>query len=112
MGSVAVHRIQQKLHLLHQGIFPLLQEKGILSEVCNGKNGVVMTIPESQQKNKGSTMLDFENGDEQVSLTEESSNKITERTLTSYENVSNIFSVIQGRTFCSVHLRPLKGLDR
>jgi hypothetical protein len=91
-----------------------LQEKGIPLEdiACNGMNGVVTTIPESQQKNKGSAVLDSENGDDQVSLIEENSNKITERTLTSCENVSNIFSVIQARTFCSVHLRPRKGLDR
>lgn len=114
MGSVAVHRIQQKLHLLHQGIFPLLQDKGIPSEdsACNGMNGVVRTIHETEQKNDRGVILDSENGVDQVSLINKSSNKVTEKTLTSYENVSNIFSLIGARTFCSVHLRPRKGLDR
>jgi hypothetical protein len=75
-------------------------------------NGVTRTNHETEQKNEGGVILDSENGVDQVSLIKESSNKITEKTLTSYENVSNIFSSIGARTFCSVHLRPRKGLDR
>lgn len=32
MGSVAVHRIQHQLHLLNQELFPVLGDKGSLSE--------------------------------------------------------------------------------
>jgi hypothetical protein len=114
MGSVAVHRIQQKLHLLHQGIFPLLRETGIPLEelTCNEKNGVVTTILESKQKKERNAVLDSQNGDKQASLTEDSANKITEGTVTACKHFSDIFSLIQTRTFCSVHLRPRKGLDR
>jgi hypothetical protein len=126
MGSVAVHRIQHKLHLLHHGIFPLLQDKGIPSEdtACSEENGIVGTICEPEQDGKECDSLsrtasqsedsgspDLEIGEEGA-LIEEDSNEITERTLTSYKKVSNIFSLIRARTFCSIHLRPRRGLDR
>jgi hypothetical protein len=63
----------------------------------------------SQLQDDGSA--DFENGGKGA-LTKEDPNKSTERTLTSYKKVSNIFSLIRARTFCSIHLRPRRGLDR
>lgn len=124
MGSVAVHRIQHKLHLLHHGMFPLLQDKSIPSEdtACSEENGVVRAIPDPEQVGKKYDSLsrtsqsedgdspDLENGEEGASIKEDS-RKMTETTLTSHKKVSNICSLIRARTFCSVHLRPRRGLD-
>jgi ribonuclease Z len=114
MGSVAVHRIQHKLHLLHQGIFPLLQDKSIPLEdtACSEKNGVVRCMSDSTEEDKGGVSLHLENGEEQHALINVDSNKMAERTGTSHKNVSDIFSLIQARTFCDIHLRPRKGVDR
>ncbi|XP_021942472.1 ribonuclease Z, mitochondrial-like [Zootermopsis nevadensis] len=126
MGSVAVHRIQHKLHLLHQGIFPFLQDTSIPLEDtgCSEENGIVRTVsvPEQDGKERDSlsrtTSWSEDGGSPDLSIGEEGalikedSNDITERSLTSYKNDSNIFSLIQARTFCSIHLRPRRGVDR
>jgi hypothetical protein len=123
MGSVAVHRIQHKLHQLHDGIFPLLQDKGIPSEdiACSEENGVVKTVPEpvheghslskTASQSEDSVICGLKNGEEGGTLVNEDSVKMTESTF-SHKTVSDVFSLIQARTFCSVHLRPRKGLDR
>ena len=84
MGSVAVHRIQHKLNLLHPEIFPLLEDKGIpLQESATAENG------NSRSKDA------------------EAESEVSDRTLS-----SDLFSVIQARTFCTVHLRPKRNVDR
>jgi hypothetical protein len=113
MGSVAVHRIQHKLHLLHHGIFPLLQDESIPLEdtACSENNGVVRSMLESKEDKEGIS-LHLENGEEQGALINVDSNKMAERTVTSHEKVLDIFSLIQARTFYSLHLRPCRGVGR
>ncbi|XP_069692325.1 ribonuclease Z, mitochondrial isoform X2 [Periplaneta americana] len=112
MGSVAVHRIQHKLNLLHRGMFPLLQDKGIPSEdvSLNSENGVA----ESERTGDNlisETKIHSNNGLKNSELEDALVNEVVQRTLAPAGKVSDIFSLIQARTFCSVHLRPRKGLD-
>ena len=94
MGSVAVHRIQHKLNLLHPEIFPLLQDKGIpVEDLPTVQNGSAQSEDASQ------------NGSEAES--ERDTSEVIDRTFN-----SNLFSVIQARTFCTAHLRPKKCIDR
>ena len=112
-GSVAVHRIQHKLHLLHQRIFPLLQDKSIPLEdtVCSDKNGVQCLL-EHEEEDKGGVSCHLENSEEKRALTNVCSGKMAERTVTSHKKNFDIFSIIQARTFCGIHLRPRRGVDR
>jgi hypothetical protein len=113
MGSVAVHRIQHKLHLLHQGIFPVLQDKSIPLEdaACSEKNGVRCLL-QHEGEDKGGVSCHPENSEKKHLIIDVYSNKMTERTVTSHKKNSDIFSVIQARTFCGIHLRPCRGVDR
>ena len=113
MGSVAVHRIQHKLHLMHQGIFPLLQDKSIPLEdtACSEKNGVRCML-EREEEDRGGVTCHVENSEEKHALINVYSNKMAERTVTSHKEISDIFSLIQARTFCGIHLRPRRGVDR
>ncbi|KAJ9587573.1 hypothetical protein L9F63_019004, partial [Diploptera punctata] len=89
MGSIAVHRIQHKLNLLHADIFPLLKDKGIpLEEPTTTQNGSSQSEEVSERK-------------------ETDISDLSDRTLN-----SNTFSVIQAGTFCTVHLRPKRLVDR
>jgi ribonuclease Z len=114
MGSVAVHRIQHKLHLLHQGIFPLLQDKSIPLEdpMRSENNGVRSMLEHGEEEDKGGVSCNLENSEEKHALINVYSNKMAERTVTSHKTISDIFSLIQARTFCGIHLRPLRGVDR
>jgi len=113
MGSVAVHRIQHKLHLLHQGIFPLLQDKSMPLEdtAFSEKNGVRCLL-EHEKEDKGGVSCHLENSEEKHPLIDVYSSKMAERTVISHKKNSDIFSVIQARTFCGIHLRPCRGVDR
>ena len=113
MGSVAVHRIQHKLHLLHQGIFPLLQDKSIPLEdtACSEKNGVRCLLQQEEEDKRG-VSCHLENSEEKHALISVYSNRVVERTVTSHKIFSDIFSLIQARTFCGIHLRPCRGVDR
>ncbi|PSN44798.1 hypothetical protein C0J52_22511 [Blattella germanica] len=101
MGSVAVHRIQHKLHLLHPDIFPLLQDKGIpieqLKKIVN--EDTLQTKYERVESENVETKVESNNMDE------EASNKENNRTTN-----DEVFSVIQARTFSTVHLRPQRRL--
>lgn len=97
MGSVAVHRIQQKLNLLHPDIFPLLKDKGIpLEELSTLQNGKSQSEDVKQNGKKGGE-----------AESEQDTSDVVDRTLN-----SSLFSVIQARTFCTVHLRPRRCIDR
>ncbi|XP_067005978.2 ribonuclease Z, mitochondrial [Anabrus simplex] len=106
MGSVAVHRIQHKLHLLHPDIFPLLQDNGIaVEETENGESEAAPILKEH------------------VGGLQEQSDVVNERTckLTTLNGVCDkhsrpdVFtdiSLVRGKTFYSVHMRPKKMFDR
>jgi hypothetical protein len=98
---------------LHQGIFPLLQDNSIPLEdtACREKNGVRCLL-EHEEEDKGGVSCHLENSEEKHSLIDVYANKMAERTVTSHKSISDIFSVIQARTFCGIHLRPCRGVDR
>ncbi|XP_072394529.1 ribonuclease Z, mitochondrial isoform X2 [Diabrotica undecimpunctata] len=87
MGSEAVHRIQYKLNLLSNDIFPLLGEKGTLLPKVEGAS-------ESKKQKMEDLVEDLENNLNTAKLSESPSLYITPD------------------TFCAYHLRPKKGLDR
>ncbi|CAG9833007.1 unnamed protein product [Diabrotica balteata] len=89
MGSEAVHRIQYKLNLLSDDIFPLLGEKGTLIP-----KGEVEGASERKKQKMEDLVEDLENNLNTAKLSESPSLYITPD------------------TFCAYHLRPKKGLDR
>ncbi|KAB0794016.1 hypothetical protein PPYR_13636 [Photinus pyralis] len=90
MGSESVHRVQYKLNLLHDAVFPLLSDRG-------SKYDLNRCQPEISKRLKTD-----ENGKLECNCTEIQTNN----TVTSQD------VLIQANTFCNFHLRPKKGLDR
>ncbi|XP_050513162.1 ribonuclease Z, mitochondrial isoform X2 [Diabrotica virgifera virgifera] len=89
MGSEAVHRIQYKLNLLSNDIFPLLGEKGTLLP-----KGEVEGESDRKKQKMEDLVEDLENNLNTAKLSESPSLYITPD------------------TFCAYHLRPKRGLDR
>lgn len=88
MGSEAVHRIQYKLNLLNDNLFPLL-----------GDNG----IPKKEACSEGNTE-ESNNGDcKKTSAT----NKDTLQT-----QISGVGPTVQAATLLNYHIRPRKKFDR
>jgi len=75
------------------------------------KNGVRCLL-EHEKEDKGGVSCHLENSEEKHPLIDVYSSKMAERTVISHKKNSDIFSVIQARTFCGIHLRPCRGVDR
>lgn len=88
MGSIAVHRIQYKLNLLDRGIFCLLGDRGIPT-VQNILSSAQM-VAESEDKLNNVRI----NGNASPVPMDTTPGK-----------------VIEGKTFCTVNLRPSKTID-
>ncbi|XP_075230593.1 ribonuclease Z [Lycorma delicatula] len=103
MGSVAVHRIQYKLNLLHPEIFPLLSDSGIPTVTLPSEtsNGNVLS-EDSNNKESECSMKANKGSDCSVSLSSSSS-------VCSFKDPDT--PVYQGRTCSIIQLRPQKPLD-
>nr|CAD7441864.1 unnamed protein product [Timema bartmani] len=114
-GSVAVHRIQHKLNLLHPNIFPLLQDRGIPIVELPSQGGVPsVTVPDDALRNRSETVT--LSGDEHAIACEMLPMKDTP-VLTNRggnggkSDVSSSVSLTQGRTLTRFCLRPKRGLE-
>lgn len=90
MGSKSVHRVQYKLNLLHETVFPLLSDRG-------SKYDLNQCQPEISKRLKTD-----EEGKSECNSTKSLTNNV----------VPSQDGLIQANTFCNFHLRPKKGLDR
>ncbi|XP_057654659.1 ribonuclease Z, mitochondrial isoform X1 [Diorhabda carinulata] len=93
MGSEAVHRIQYKLNLLSDNIFPLLGDKGTTVLKKSNESG-----SDCKKQKIGDVLEDLQNN---LNTT-----KLSENT----KPITPLF--ICPDTFCAYHLRPKKGLDK
>ncbi|CAH1971818.1 unnamed protein product [Acanthoscelides obtectus] len=98
MGSLAVHRIQYKLNLLSEDMFPLLGDRG--TPTVNEVPGLHVN---KKQK--------FENGIENKDAINNTQNDLENLSVQS-RPTSPSEPYIFPNTFCSIHLRPNKGVDR
>nr|CAH7765332.1 unnamed protein product [Callosobruchus chinensis] len=98
MGSLAVHRIQYKLNLLSEELFPLLGDKGTPTV-----NEVPGTHVSKKQK--------CENGLENKDVINNTQNDLENLSVQSRPQSPSEPYIYPG-TFCSIHLRPKKGIDR
>lgn len=96
MGSVAVHRIQYKLNLLNDNIFPLLKDGGIPVKETDGDEKVEETNNEERSENS-------ESNSKEMSL------KINEHPADSNPYV--VGPTMQSRTLFTYHIRPRKKTD-
>ncbi|CAG2058797.1 unnamed protein product [Timema podura] len=114
-GSVAVHRIQHKLNLLHPNIFPLLQDRGIPIVELPSQGGVPsVTVPDDALRNRSETVT--LSGDEHAVACEMLPMKdtpvMTNRGASGgNSDVSSSVSLTQGRTLTRFCLRPKRGLE-
>nr|CAD7587435.1 unnamed protein product [Timema genevievae] len=114
-GSVAVHRIQHKLNLLHPNIFPLLQDRGIPIVELPSQGGVPsVTVPDDALRNRSETVT--LSGDEHAIACEMLPMKDTPVMTNRGANggksdVSSSVSLTQGRTLTRFCLRPKRGLE-
>nr|CAD7262484.1 unnamed protein product [Timema shepardi] len=114
-GSVAVHRIQHKLNLLHPIIFPLLQDKGIpIIELPSQRDVPSLTVPDDAPRNRSETLT--LSGDEHAiackTLPMKDTPVPTNRgTRGGNTDVSSSVSLTQGRTLTRFCLRPKRGLE-
>lgn len=97
MGSEAVHRIQYKLNLLNDNIFPLLGDSGIPIKVTDCDKKVEKTNNVECTKNL-------------VSNSNDVSSKMHEHLPDSNPYV--VGPTIQARTLLTYHIRPRKKTDR
>ena len=97
MGSEAVHRIQYKLNLLNNNLFPLLRDAGIpMKETCSEEN----TKESNNSDCKKNPILNNKN--------------TSSETLKKLDN-SKLFDVgpiVQATTLLNYHIRPKKRYDR
>lgn len=121
MGSLAVHRIQHKLNLLTEEIFPLLGDRG---------TEVVENPPEDPSPKKFKCEMeskaDGKTGEKQIDDckigNEESKGNSPDGSIEILEKhgLGNLsvrspqqsVNLMQANTFSTFHLRPRKGLDR
>ncbi|XP_018335191.1 ribonuclease Z, mitochondrial isoform X2 [Agrilus planipennis] len=107
MGSISVHRIQYKLNLLSNRIFPLLGDRG--TECIQEEN--------ISEGNSSIKRMKVENGVNSVNnegktpplITADSLEKLSVKSVPPSPTPS---SVISPFTFFNMHLRPRKGIDR
>ncbi|KAK3890834.1 hypothetical protein Pcinc_005239 [Petrolisthes cinctipes] len=95
MGSKAVHRIQYKLNLLSDSLFPLLSDKG---------------IPIKETTGSDDTDWDQENGD--VNLMEQNGNNGSLERAEGRNFNSDVGPTHQATTLLTYHIRPKINIDR
>lgn len=97
MGSEAVHRIQYKLNLLSDSLFPLLRDTGIpIKEACSEKNA------------EGSDNGDCRNN--QILNSKDTTAETLEKQTDS--NQSIVGPTVQAATLLTYHIRPKKRFNR
>ncbi|KAG8225915.1 hypothetical protein J437_LFUL005951, partial [Ladona fulva] len=96
-GSIAVHRLQYKLNLLHPKIFPLLADSGIPSIVNDEKVGIKDSKVLPNMSNYSSVENNQIDGLGKIVIPSQ---------LNTPEKC-----IIKACTFFNVHLRPRKGFD-
>ncbi|XP_071444662.1 ribonuclease Z, mitochondrial [Hetaerina americana] len=93
-GSIAVHRLQHKLNLLHPQIFPILADSGIPRTLKNRED-----IKNEQDSQVVVPVMDASSEMEAQGIHASGMPKFLHKTY------------IKGSTFHNIHLRPRKGFD-